>query len=412
MQYFAYTLAWRYLTQKNQNARMKMMLGICFLGIFIGSFSLCLVLSIVNGFQAATHATLKSINPELELHAYGKELNVSSITSVISQEFPEILATSWYDIQQGLVFTPYEESPATLVMIKGVDPLSESLVSPITKKILLPKSSDHDISLDSLLHDENIIIGKDLAHELSLTIGDTVTLYFTPSNTRSKKITLLQKTVTISGIFFTGIDEFDNNMVMCSLSTLQSMFPHAGPTHISLQLQKSTNIDTLKQRIKNRFPLQAVSWQDRYPAIVAALQLEKYAISLILALIALVASMNIIALLSMHISNKRTDIAILRAMGISLSTIKWVFIYFGLTITTIASVIGLVCATIVSWCIEHYPCIKLPDAYYVTTLPAKMELQIAVLVFCVVIVVTCFALAIAIRMINTIHIAHVLRFEA
>ena len=122
--------------------------------------------------------------------------------------------------------------------------------------------------------------------------------------------------------------------------------------------------------------------------------------------------MNIIALLSMHISSKRTDIAVLRAMGISLNTIKRAFIYFGLIITTAASTAGLVCASIASWCIERYPCITLPDAYYVTALPAKMELQIAVLVFCVVMVVTCLALAIAIRMINTIHITHVLRFEA
>ncbi len=190
------------------------------------------------------------------------------------------------------------------------------------------------------------------------------------------------------------------------------MFSYAGPTHISLRLQQSTDIESLKKRLHARLPLQAISWQDRYPAIVAALRLEKYAMFFILALITLVASMNIIALLSMHISSKRTDIAILRAMGIPLTTIKHAFVLFGLIIAGTATTIGIACASMASWIIEHYPCITLPDVYYVSTLPANMELNIAILVFCVVMIVTCFALAIAIRMINTIHITHVLRFEA
>jgi len=408
MNQFAYILAWRYLTQKNQNTRMKIMLSTCFFGIFIGSFALCLVLSIMNGFQVATHKQLKSINPELELHAFGQELQVSTITNVLEREFPEIIAASSYDTQQGLVFTPCEESPTTLVIIKGIDPYNEEKVSLITEKIIKPA---HQTITTTLQHNA-ILIGKQLAQDLSLTIKDHINLYFTTQKTRSKKINLSQKSLVIGGIFSTGIEEFDSNLIICDLKTLTSMFPHTGPTHISLRLQPSTDIELLKKKLHTRLTLQAVSWQDRYPAIMAALQLEKYAMFFILALIILVASMNIIALLSMHISSKRTDIAILRAMGIPLTTIKHVFILFGLIIASTATIIGIMCASIISWVIEQYPCITLPDVYYVSTLPANMEMSIAVLVFCVVIIVTCFALAIAIRMINTIHITQVLRFEA
>ncbi len=408
MNQFAGILAWRYLTQKKQNTRMKIMLSICFFGIFIGSFALCLVLSIMNGFQVATHKQLKSINPELELHAFGQELQVATITKVLEQEFPEILAASSYDIQQGLVFTSYEESPTTIVILKGVDPQTEERVSLINEKIISPAHQ----TISTILQHNAILIGKQLAQDLSLTVGDPIDLYFTTQKTKSKKITLSQKSLTIGGIFSTGIEEFDSNLIICSFTTLTSMFPQGCPTHISLQLQPSTNIEVLKKRLHARLPLQAISWQDRYPAIVAALQLEKYAMFFILALITLVASMNIIALLSMHISSKRTDIAILRAMGIPHTTIKHAFVLFGLIIAGTATIIGIICASMASWLIEHYPFITLPDAYYVSTLPANMESSIAILVFCVVMIVTCFALAIAIRMINTIQITHVLRFEA
>jgi len=408
MNTFASKLAWRYLTNKKHNTRMKIMLFICFFGIFVGSFSLSLVLAIMNGFQNATHQQLKSINPELELHAFGQELEVDSLYAIIQNEFPEIIAAGSYDTQQGLVFTSYQDSPATVVAIKGIDPNTEAAVTTLADKLIIAETR----SLPILLQNDQVLIGKQLSRDLSINPGDSIELYFTTQQRRAKKISLSQKQLTVSGVFSTGIEEFDSNLIICSLTTLTKLFPLAGPTHISLLPQPSAHIPSLKEKLSRRFGLQAIAWQDRYPAIVAALKLEKYAMFLILALITLVASMNIIALLSMHISGKRTDIAIMRAMGIPLSIIKQVFIIFGLIITSMATIIGIVLASMASFIIKKYPCISLPDAYYVSTLPADMELSIALLVFCVVMLVTCGALSIAIRMINTIHITHVLRFEA
>lgn len=407
MNYLATTLAWRYLTQHDQNNRMKLMLFVCFTGIFIGSFSLCLVLAVMNGFQQATYTALKNINPELEMHAFGEELAAPAIAEILTAEFPEISGSSPYDMRQGLVFTPYDSSPAELVMIKAIDPSSEEAISAIKQKITDPKNS----TLTTILQDNHILIGKDLAQMLSAQIGDSVTIYFSNQTTRAKNITLTQKTMVISGIFFTGIDEFDNNLMVCNFPTLISMFPDAGPTHIGLSISASADLEHLKHRLHERFSLDVVAWKDRYPAIVAALRLEKIAMFFILMLITLVASTNIIALLSMHIASKRTDVAILRTMGIPLSVIKRIFIYFGLILSASAALVGIIGATAVSMLINHYPCIQLPDSYYVTTLPSYMSVDIALLVFFVVMCVTCCALALATRLVHTIHITQVLRFE-
>lgn len=407
MNYLATTLAWRYLTQNDQNNRMKLMLAVCFIGIFIGSFALCLVLAVMNGFQQATYKALKNINAELEMHAFGEEIAASAIAEIIKKEFPEITGSSPYDIRQGLVFTPYDASPAELIMIKAIEPSSEETVSAIKQKIIDPQKS----ALTTLLQDNHVLIGKDLAQTISARIGDSLTIHFTHQTTRAKNITLTQKTVIISGIFFTGIDEFDNNLIICNFPTLIALFPDAGPTHLGLSIISSTPIEPLKTRLKERFSLEVIAWQDRYPAVVAALHLEKMVMFFILMLITLVASTNIIALLSMHIASKRTDIAILRTMGIPLSIIKRIFIYFGLILSALAALVGITGATMMSMLINRYPCIQLPDSYYVTTLPSHMSIDIAMLVFFVVMCVTCCALAIATRLVHTIHITHVLRFE-
>ena len=407
MNYLATTLAWRYLTQHDQNNRMKLMLGVCFTGIFIGSFSLCLVLAVMNGFQQATYKALKNINPELEMHAFGEELAAPAISEILKAEFPEIIGSSPYDLRQGLVFTPYDSSPAELVMIKAIEPASEETVSAIKQKITAPKNN----SLKTILQDNHVLIGKGLAQTISAQIGDSLTIYFTHQTTRAKNITLTQKTVIISGIFFTGIDEFDNKLIVCNFPTLISMFPDAGPTHIGLSIVPSADLEQLKPRLQERFDLEVVAWKDRYPAIVAALRLEKMVMFFILMLITLVASTNIIALLSMHIASKRTDVAILRTMGVPLSVIKRIFIYFGLILSATAALVGIAGATAASMMINHYPCIQLPDSYYVTTLPSHMSADIALLVFFVVMCVTCCALALATRLVHTIHITQVLRFE-
>ena len=133
---------------------------------------------------------------------------------------------------------------------------------------------------------------------------------------------------------------------------------------------------------------------------------------LILALITLVASMNIISLLFMQIIQKRGDIAILKSMGLSDKKISQIFFYLGMTISTIGSIAGLICSFIAGWFLENYPFITLPDAYYVTYLPAKMEWQIFVIVFVVVILISFLATWIPTRKTRKINISQVLRFES
>ena len=215
----------------------------------------------------------------------------------------------------------------------------------------------------------------------------------------------------ISGIFNTGIDEFDSGLILCSLNFLQNIFPESDVTQLNIKLKPGVNEQSVVQKLTDHLKLEAYSWKDLYPALVSALILEKYVMFFILALITLVASMSILSLLYMQITQKRADIAILHAIGTPHTTITAIFMTIGLIITSSASVVGIALAYIASFLLERFPFISLPDAYYVTYIPAKMEWYIPLIVFAVVMAISFIAIWIPIKKIKTINVADVLRFE-
>src|SRR5207302_1389175 len=150
---------------------------------------------------------------------------------------------------------------------------------------------------------------------------------------------------------------------------------------------------------------------DLYPALISALKLEKYALILILLLITMVASMNIIALLFMQITQKRPDIAILYAMGMRPKQIVSIFMLMGMLIASIASASGIFLAWIASLLLERYPFIELPDVYYVTHLPANMDWSLAITVFITIMLLNFMATWYTARRTQHIKIADVLRYE-
>ena len=207
-------------------------------------------------------------------------------------------------------------------------------------------------------------------------------MLFTPEQkVRNKKIALDNYDVTVSGTFSTGIEEFDYGLILASFSLVKKIFPDAGVTQLSIRLAPGANEQATIAQLKNRFNIDVFSWKDLYPALVSALKLEKYAMLLILALIALVATMNIISLLFMQIIQKRPDIAIYQAMGLSGTNIMVIFLLMGMGICFVAGLCGLAAAYGAGLLLKKYPFISLPDTYYVSHLPIQMSWEIFLLVF-------------------------------
>jgi lipoprotein-releasing system permease protein len=383
------------------------MTAIAFCGIAIGTFALALVSAVMSGFEYEVHKKLRGIHAPIIMQSYGNGLNASAIKNVIKEEFPTINAVSAGSNGYGIVYTPDSDAAPDVVLMRGIEPQWESAVSGMNHKIL-----GDEKNIENLLGENHVIIGKKLAENLALKVGDPMEIaYASQTQKRKNRLSLDTKTVIISALFDSGIDEFDNSVVFCSLEFLETMFPEIGIQTIRIATKENIDQKKLIADLEARFKLYAYSWQDLYPALVSALKLEKYAMFLILALITLVASMSIVSLLFMRITQKRGDIAILKAMGASHAMVVRIFLIVGSIITLSACVTGLIMAALASWILKTYPLIELPDTYYVSHLPVHFTWQLTAIVALLVTVIGILASWIPAHKTRDINISHVLRFE-
>jgi lipoprotein-releasing system permease protein len=404
-------LAKRILLAHVYQKSISTMTIVCLSGIFIGSFSLALITAIMNGFEVTIHEKMQGIHANLIMQSYDDSIDIDVLGPVLTKEFPEIAAFSPLATHHILLRSKNtEDNTPCVALLRGIEPNAEQITSSIAEKII--KTAHTTLPFSQLFAGDSVVIGKQLALNNDIATGDTIELLFIHNEQiRGRKITLESHTATVSGIFDTGIDEFDNGVAYCSLSFLEKLFPNITIEHINIALKTGTNEEAIIERLHNRTGLDVYSWKSLYPALVATLKLEKYVSFFIIALILLVASMNIISLLFMQITQKRPDIALLKAIGMTDNAISAIFFIMGMTISCVASACGLAAALVASWALERYPFITLPDTYYVTQLPVAMTWQIICVVFCVVIIFSFLATWIPTKRIRLINISQVLRFE-
>ncbi|QQR49291.1 ABC transporter permease [bacterium] len=439
MKNLASTLAYKYLSFNNKDKNISFMIKVCFMGIFIGTFSLMLTLIITNGFEKVIHEKMQGINAHMILYAPKGQLDYHALGRAIETEFGEqVCGISGSSARQAIIDRDKTQS---VIFLKGIDQVHEHEVSVLPEKITAPREEvltlDRKDVLSLLLQDNNIIIGQKTAEHYGLQVGDTLTLLIPEPGGRTK-IFLDKKQVVVSGIFSVGLEEYDNNVAFTSLDYFKMLYKDKGVDHINLKIKKDfiprpTDLRSLisylgqrmhhffcaqdpevlvQQKLKERFPHLVInSWKELYPALLASLKLEKYVMFFILALITLVACMNMISLLFMQIQQKRRDIAILRAMGMPRKMIQSIFVKLGVFITFWATVCGLGLAACAGWFLERYPFIELPDVYYVSHLPARMDLEIFLVVFVATMLLGFLATWLPARRSRNLNVAQVLRQE-
>ncbi len=398
-------LAYRFLRGTRHEQYVSFMVKLCFFGIALSTFALALVLSIAHGFEKATYKKLKGIHADGTLKARGKTLYFEKIKQIIEAEFKSsVSALSPTDTQQALI--AQEETIGYSLFLKGIDPLTVSQISSL-ETMLIQKEPGN--SFINLFAQDSVLIGSKIAENLSLKVGDSCKLLFV-SCLETEKFD--SYTVYIAGIVKTGIEELDEQLMFCSLDLLKKIFPASSITEIGFNISSKAAHKKTIELLKKRFSLlEVVSWEELYPSLVAALTLEKYVLMLILSLITLVASMNMVSLLSMYIHQKRKIFALCIVMGMSTAQSSALIIIMGMLIASSASCLGLVAAYLVGIFLQNYPLIKLPDAYYVTELPVELDLNVFLFIALVTLFISFIASWIPARNISMLPISHILRSE-
>jgi len=259
-------------------------------------------------------------------------------------------------------------------ILRGVDPATAGTVIDIDSMI---KGG----SLNALKESENdlkgIIIGSELSKHIGALPGDTVTLV-----SATGKLTPLGRVANegkfkVKALFESGMYEYDSSLVFLSLTDAQDFLSLGEEvTGIELKVKDINESDKIGQIIQDKlgYPYWTKDWKVMNKSLFSALKLEKAAMFIILIMIVLVGALNIISSLVMLVMEKSRDIAILRIMGTSSRSIMSIFIFQGLFVGLVGTILGLMSGSFLCYLLARYEFIELPaDVYYISTLPVRME---------------------------------------
>jgi lipoprotein-releasing system permease protein len=367
-------IARRYLLAKRKGlfAMITTFIGVA--GVALGVAALIVTLAIMNGFQSDIKR--KIIDAQAHIVIYGR-MQPAEAARVIAAARAEghAAAESPFVLGQGILTF---DNRSTGVVVKGFEPAAEFAVNNLRNSI--SQGSWEPLEKPRQGEPPAIVLGEELAKNLGLWVGDEAVLV-SPQGSASAGLGLLpkMKKFKVAGLVRTGYYEFDNTMAYCGLSAAGDFFGSGGGANgmgIKLHDIKDAAVTAAALRKALGFPYTVKTYADMNQTLFAALKLEKFVMSLVLALIILVATFNIASNLLMMSVEKLRDIGILRAMGAGPAFIRRVFFWEGNLIALTGIALGLLLGVGVSVFVAVYPVLELPaDIYYVTKVPVELKLR-------------------------------------
>ncbi|MDC0418048.1 lipoprotein-releasing ABC transporter permease subunit [Pelagibacteraceae bacterium] len=397
-------IALRNLKPKRKEGFLKVISIFSFVGIMLGVAILIIVMSVMNGFRTELTNKILGFNPHVVIKPYNNEKITPIFKTQLNKNFPNIQILESYSGEGVVINDDYAKG----IMIKGLDPANERN-SLFLKKILIEGEKNK-------IRKGEIVIGKELAIELNLSVGDKINLLSsayisTPFGSLPK-----QETYIIKGIFSSGFYEFDKNVIFLNLEeTLQFFGKNNNDINLEVYLLNPLKANEVKDEIgimNNNFYV--YSWIDLNKSFFSALKVERNVMFIILTLIIIVAAFNIISGLTILIKNKTKEIAILKTLGLGNKSIIKSFFLTGFTIGLIASIFGIIIGILFA---ENIEAIRLflsyvfnveifpSDVYFLDKMPSEIDSSSVMIIFIFSLAITSLASlipAISISKMNTI----------
>jgi lipoprotein-releasing system permease protein len=369
-------LGLRYTRAKRRNHFISFISAVSMLGITLGIVALIVVLSVMNGFHKevrerilgmASHATVAAVSGGLK-------------------DWPAVMREAQ---GHGRVTgaAPYVEFQAMLVngrsvsgaMIRGIDPQLEGRVSEVPQALQQGR-------IDDLRPGEfSILLGKELAYALGVGYGDKVTVVTPELNTTPAGLSPRLRRFRVVGIFEVGMADYDRSMALVHIGDAAKMMRLGDAvTGVRLKLDDMWLAPEVAREVAHSLGgfYRVSDWTMHHRNFFSALQTEKRMMGIILFLIVAVAAFNIVSTLVMVVTDKQSDIAILRTLGASPGSVMGIFIVQGTAIGLIGSLLGMFLGVLaalnvealVDW-IERMFHIRFldPTIYYISKLPSDIH---------------------------------------
>ena len=336
-------IAFRYLKPKKKEGFLKLISIFSFTGIALGVSILIIVMSVMSGFRSELINKILGFNPHIIIKPYNKEINKDDLNKLNFLK-DSILKTSFTFNGQAILINKQNT----------IGVLVRSYQDDTIDKINLIKDGIIDGSLQEFKKN-TVSIGRELAISLNLAVGDEITLMSTSSIQTPVGGFPIQEKLKISSIYSTGLAEFDQNFIFIPFANAYSLFEMSGnDIDLEIFLKNPDKANEIKNELQEKFnDYYIYSWADLNKSFFGALKVERNVMFIILTLIIVVAAFNIISGLTILVKNKTKEIAILRTLGVSKSSIAKIFFVTGFTIGFLATISGVLIGVLFSYYIEE-----------------------------------------------------------
>ena len=365
----------RYVRARRRNYFISFISLTSIIGVGLGVMALITVLSVMNGFEKELKERILGMASHATVSEDGDVLNDWQPIAKEIMSHPDIIGVAPYFHAEGMLV---KNKRVNGTIIRGILPIEEPKVSTVTETMILG-------DIEELKEGKfNIVLGKELAMKLDVILGDKVTLIAPQANITPAGILPRLKRFTLVGVFEVGMHEFDSALALIHMNDAFRLFRKQGPTGLRLKTNNILKAPTISREVAAQLPGRywVVDWTQRHANFFRALKTEKTVMFVILLLIVAVAAFNIISTLVMMVSDKQSDIAVLRTLGASPSSILKIFIIQGTIIGFVGIVIGVITGVWLATNIETIvPAIESmlghkflsADVYYISDLPSDMH---------------------------------------
>lgn len=379
-----FLIALRYLRSKRKEGFISVIAIFSFVGIMIGVATLIIVMSVMNGFRYELVERILGINSHLTVYSKTQQIkNYPEIIEKINQLDSVLYANAIVE-SQAMLSSKNKNAGG---LIRGISP------SDLKEKKLI-KDNIRAGEIASIDDKNNLIIGSILAQSLGLKINDQLKIISAQTNDTIIGAIPRIKTYTVSGIFDSGMYEYDSTTIFMNFKMAQTHFRfNNSASAIEIFSKNPSDLSALKKDlfkiIDNYQGLYFSDWQQVNSSFIEALKVESTVMFFILTLIILVAVFNIISSMIMLVNDKNKNIALLRTLGMSKGSILRIFLICGSSIGFFGTIFGLIIGILFSANINN---IKVwlesitdatlfnPAIYFLSTLPSRILLSDVIII--------------------------------
>ena len=363
---FELYVALRYLFARRKQAFISVISLVSMLGVTVGVLALVVALALMTGLQQGVRDRVLGSSA----HVYvWKPAGIPDYQAEVQRlsAVPEVTGAAPALMGKALVSKGEQQQ---FITIKGIDPALEPKVTEIASSMTSGSFAGLTSGGDDAL--PGILLGHELASQLGAAVGDAVTV-LTPTGTLSPMgVMPRQRRFTVAGIFRLGLFEFDQAYGFVTLDAAGRLVGKTEPDHIELRVRDIYLAPEVADRISamDGTTYLAQDWADLNRSLYSALWLEKVAISIAIGLIVMVAALNIVASLVLLVMEKSRDIAILKTMGASATSIRRIFMLQGLVIGLVGTACGAAAGVAAAMFLDRTHLIQIPaDVYQLSYLP-------------------------------------------